>query len=84
MVNGKYRRKYVCRMAILADTSRQNVICSLPDRVDTVMAIRTISRNIHVIEICGQPTNGGMTIVATVAARNMGRMFSDCGHTVMA
>ena len=56
---------------------------ALAGGVCAVMAIGTITGNVHVIEIGRQPGGGAVTIVAGVATGDVRRILARSGDTVM-
>ena len=60
------------------------MIKRLASGVRTVVATTAVVCEICVIKCCRYPAIGRMTIVAGVATRNMGRVFSKCDGAVMA
>lgn len=56
----------------------------LAGRRCAIVTIAAIVDDAVVIEVCGQPRNGGMTIFTNVAAIDMRRMFAGCVSAVVA
>ena len=55
----------------------------LAGSVGAVVAAGTITCDVHVIEICRQPADCGVTIVAVVAAVYVGWILAACNYAVM-
>ncbi len=47
------------------------------------MAARAITGDIHVVEVCRQPADGGVAVVAIGAAWNMSWVFADGRSAIM-
>jgi hypothetical protein len=47
--------------------------------VGAVVAAEAVSGDVHVIEIRRYPRDGGVTVIAIIAARYVRRMLADCG-----
>jgi hypothetical protein len=71
-------------MAILTDIGRLHMTGSLTGRVGPVVAVETVARDIDVIEICRDPCDRRMTVIAVIPARDMGRVFAGRDRTVVA
>jgi len=54
------------------------------DCVRAVVAAETVARNVHVIEICGQPGDRAVAVVAVIATCYVSRVFASGGNAVMA
>jgi len=83
VVNGKHRYEHIGVVAVFADITCLNMLRILTGRIHTVMAIDAIARNVQVIEIRGQPGNGRMTVVASIATGNVRWVFAGRGDAVM-
>jgi len=53
-------------------------------RVGAVVAAEAVSGDVYVIEIRRYPRDGGVTVIAIIAARDVRRMLADCGRSVVA
>ena len=84
VINSHHRRKYISCVAVLTDIRSLNVCRVLAGCVGTVMAAGAVSGDIHMIEICWQPTNRTVAVVASVTAFNMGWVLTCGRYTVMA
>ena len=71
-------------VAVLADVAGLNMGERFTGRFNTVVATDTISRDVYVIEIRGQPGHRRMAIVAGVVAIDVGGMLACCSKAVMA
>jgi len=71
-------------MAVFADIRRLNVCRAFAGRVRAVMAAKTISDDVHVIEIRGQPADRAVTVIAIIAACNVSRVLTGCNDAIMA
>jgi len=83
VINGSNGRPDICAMAIFADIGRLRVQRTLAGRVCSVMAADTVVNDIRVVEICRQPGDGSVAVIAIIAAGDMRRVFADGYHTVM-
>ena len=83
MVDRKYRREQIGVVAVFAHIARLNMCRILADGRGTVMAAKTVARDIDVIEIRRQPGDCRMTIIASIGSRNMRWMFTGRDHAVM-
>ncbi len=73
----------VGRMAVFADSRGLDVGWRLTRSVSAVVAVGAVTRDVHVIEIRGQPANRGMTIVTISSAVYMCRGLPGRYHAVM-
>ena len=71
-------------VAIFTNVGGQYVIQIFPDRIRSIVTTDAIARDIGVIERCRNPAVGRMTIVASVAARNVRRILAQRDGAVMA
>ncbi len=71
-------------MAVLADIGCLYVRGVLARRIGAVVAAETIIDDIDMVKVRRGPRDSCMTVVAVVAARNMGRMLTGCDYAVMA
>lgn len=71
-------------MTVLANVRGRDMRRAFAGGIDAVVAARTIARNVHVVEIGGQPGGGRMAIVTIIATRNMGRVLAGCDNTIVA
>jgi len=83
VINRKHGRPDVRGMAVFTDIAGLQVRRTLAGRFHTVMAACTVSGDIDVVEVGGQPARCRMTIVAGIATRNMCRILSGGCDTVM-
>jgi hypothetical protein len=72
VIDGIGRCEYIGIVAILAHVAGLNVRRVFADRIDSIMAVEAIIGDVRMIEVCRQPANRGMTIVAVVSTLNMG------------
>ena len=84
VINGRYRRPDICAVTIFADVGRLRVQWTLASRVCSVVAAYTVVDDVRVVEVGWQPRDGGVAVVAIVAAGNMRRMLANRYYTVMA
>ncbi len=70
-------------VAVFADIAGQNVSGIFPGCIGPVMAARAIAGDVDVIEVRRHPAIGGMTVVAAVATRNVGRVLTRCDIAVV-
>lgn len=84
VIDGEYRREYVCRMTVFADVGCLYVLLVLACRICSVVTADTIAGDIHVVEIGWQPANGAVTVVAVIATGDVRRMFASSSEAIMA
>ena len=66
------RRNPHCRcVTVLADVGRQNMGLVLAGGIRAVVTTDTVAEDIHMVEVCGQPTDGRVTVIARITAGNM-------------
>jgi len=63
-------------MAVLTDICRERVIRRLAGCVSSVVTTEAVVGDVGVVEICRDPCNGRMAIVAVVATRDVRRMLA--------
>lgn len=73
----------VGRMAVFADIRGLYVGRVFARRVGAIMTAGAIASDVHMIEICRQPADGGMTIITIIAAVDVRRGFAGRGYAVM-
>ena len=83
MVDDVYRRKRIRVVAIFAHVCGRNVRWILAGGVSAIMAARTISRDIDVVEVGWYPASSRMTIVAGICRVEVRRMLAGCRDAVM-
>ena len=83
MVNPVDRRKLNTVVAVLTYVSGLNMRGILAGRLCTVVATYTIAGDIDVIEVGRQPAIRRMTIIAGIAACNVGRVFARRNRAVV-
>jgi len=83
VIHGRYGCPNRGVMAILANIGRQHVGRSLANSIGTVVAANTVVHDVDVVEVGGQPGNGGMAVIAIIAAGDVGRVFSGRYDAVM-
>ena len=71
MVNREHGREDIRGVAVFTNVGRLYVRRVFARGVRAVMTAKAVARNIHVIEICRQPGNRTVTVIAVVAAGNM-------------
>ena len=84
VINGSYRCPDICAVTIFADVGRLWVQWTLASRVGSVMTADAVINNVCVIEICRQPRDSRVAVIAIIAAGDMRWVFADGYHTVMA
>ena len=84
VVNGDNRCPDIRAVAILTNIGCEWVQWTLADRVCSVVAADTVVDDVRVVEVGWQPRDGGVAVVAIVAAGNMRRMLANRYYTVMA
>jgi len=83
VVNVQYRLPNIRRVAVFTNVCRKNVLRVLARRNSAVVTADAVTGYVRMIEICGQPGDGGVAVVAIIAARDMRRMLSCCGDAIM-
>ena len=83
VIHGECRNPGIRRVAVLANIGGLNVRCVFTGRIGTIVAAKTVTRNIYVIKVCGEPADGGMTVLAVVATTYVIRRFSGRCHTIV-
>jgi len=71
-------------MAGLTGVCGRRVRWVLARRVGAVVAAEAVSGDVHVIEIRRYPRDGGVTVIAIIAARYVRRMLAGCSRSVVA
>lgn len=84
VIDGKRRCPDVRVMAVLTDVSGGNVRCVLARRFNAVVAADAVASDVDMVEVRRQPAGRRMAVVALIATRDMRRMFSGRGDTVVA
>ncbi len=84
MVHACYVSEVNGVMTIFTGVAGLNVRRIFAGRGSPVMATATIATDVAVVKAIGVPVIGGMTVVASIVASNMGRMLTRCGRTVVA
>lgn len=84
VINGKDGRKHIGVVAIFANVAGLNVGGGLARCVYAVMAIKTVARNVDVIEIRWQPADCGMAVVTVVATVDVRRCFTSRDYAIVA
>lgn len=83
VVDNVHRRKRIRVVAIFAHVGRCHVGRVFSGCIRTVVAARTISRDIDVVEVGRYPASRRMTIVASVAAVQVSGILASRGDAVM-
>ena len=83
VIDCRYRRPGRCAVAILANIGRLDVGRSLANGIRTVVATNAVVHDVDVVEVGGQPGNGGMAVIAIIAAGDVGRVFTGRYDAVM-
>ncbi len=83
VINVEHGRPDIRRVAALANIGRLNMKRPLSCCLDTVVTAGTVSGDIQVIEICGQPTGGTVAIITRNRALNMRRVFTSSSHSIV-
>ena len=84
MVHSNRRHPDAGVVAILTDIRRLDVRCGLACRGNAVVAADTVVGNTHVIEVRRPPRDGGMAVIARIAAGNMCRVLAGGCDAVVA
>ena len=70
-------------MATLAVIAARDVGRTLAARIDTVVALQTISGNSGMVKWCSRPRSGGVASVALRGGRHVVYAFAACRNTVV-
>lgn len=70
-------------MAVLANIAGRNVVGIFADRIGSIVATRTIVRNIGVIEIRRNPASRRVTVVTGVAAGDVALILAGSNRAVV-
>ena len=70
-------------VAVLANGCRLYVRRVLAGCVRTVVAIRAVAHDIHVVEVGWNPTRCCVAVVAVIAALNMIGVFASCDISIV-
>ena len=84
MVDSKHWRKYIGRVAVLADIRRLHMRLVFTGSIRTVVTAHTIAGDVDVIEVRRQPTDCAVTVIAVISAGNMVLTFTSSDYAVMA
>ena len=84
VVHGKHGRKHIGRMTVFANVARLHMRRAFACRVSAVVAAKAVAGDVHVIEVRRQPADRGVTVVAVVAAGDVGRVFAGRRETIVA
>jgi len=83
VIDIQHRLPHGWGMAVFTNVRCKYVLRVLAGCNRTVMTADAIAGYVGVIVICGQPRNGGVAVVAVIAAGDMGRVFAGRGDTVV-
>jgi hypothetical protein len=83
VINRRYRSKNVGGMAVFADIRCLDMGRILACRLYTVVAAHAVTGNICMVENCRYPTDGTVTVVASVAAGYVRWVLADGSDTVV-
>ena len=83
VIDGEHGRPDIRRMAVLTDIAGLHVICRFACGVHSVVTAKAVARDVHVIEVGGQPASRRMAIVAVIATRNVCRVLAGRRNPVM-
>jgi len=83
VVDGKYGRKDIRVVAVLADVCCLNVSKVFANSVGTVVAVDAATRDVDMVKIRRQPANRRMTIVAIFSAGYVVGIFPGCRQAIM-
>ena len=84
VINGRHWSECCCAMAILTDIGRLHMHRILASRFGTVVAAKTIRRDIRVIKIHWQPSSRAVAVIAIGATLDVCRMFASGNDAIMA
>ena len=83
VVHGVYRRPRVAVVTILANVGCQHMRRRFAGRLDAVVATAAIVDDTDMVKVRGTPGIGGVAVVTSIAAIDMGRMLTRCDHAVV-
>ncbi len=83
MINGRNGRPDIGAVAIFTDIGGLRVQWTFAGRVCSVVAADAVVNNVRVVEICRQPGNSSVAVIAIIAAGDMRWVFANSYHTVM-
>ena len=83
VIDGERRRPHIRCMTVFADIGRLNMGERFAGGFNAVMAADTVTGDIDMIKVRGQPANCGMTIVASVVTGDMRWVFARCRDAIM-
>jgi len=84
VVDSEYGREHICVVTVLAHVGRLNVRRTFARGFRAVVAVDAVTGDVDVIEVSGQPAGGRVTVVASVAAGDVGWILAGRGKTIMA
>ena len=83
VIDGRNGRPDICAVTIFTDVGGLRVQWTLAGRVCSVVAADAVVNNVRVVEICRQPGNSSVAVVAIIAAGDMRWVFANSYDTVM-
>jgi len=83
VIDGYYRCPNRWDVATFTNVRCLDMHGTFAGRIRTVMAIHAIAHDTHVIEVRRHPGHGGVAVITVITARNMRRMFTGGGNTVV-
>lgn len=84
VIDNVHRHPDIGCMAVFADICGLYMSWVFARRVGTIVTAGAITRDVHMIKIRRQPADGGMAIIAIIAAVDVRRIFARRGYAVMA
>ncbi len=78
------RRESHDRVTVFAYIGCSDVIRRLADRVDAIVAVEAVARNVVVIEVGRSERDGRVAVLAIVSARYVSGVLAECGNAVVA
>ena len=84
VINSHHRREHIRGVAVFTNIRRLNMCRVFADRLSAVMAAETVTDDVYVIEIRGQPACCAVTVVAGVAAGYVRRVLAGGNDAVVA
>ena len=79
-----HRRPHICAVAILANVGCLNVQRTLACCVGSIVTTTAVVHDVDVVEVRRHPGGRRVTVIAVIAARNVGRVFAGGRNTIVA
>lgn len=83
VIDREHRHKYIRVVTIFAHIAALDMCQVFADCLCAVMAANAVPTDIDMIEVCWEPADGRVAVIAIDAARDVRRVFTGRGDTVM-